>query len=115
LEQQQKGEEDNGNHSNSQQDGNELREMKLKMAALEVHQYIQPIFHKLRNFIYLFQSNALLEAKVEKQEELNAKLAEELQKVKEENKALGKKLEETEQKAQMAKNEVKNMTRKLVQ
>jgi DNA-binding PadR family transcriptional regulator len=73
----------------------------------------------------LFQSkNALLETKVEmlesklkKQQELNAKghqLAEELQKVREENIALGKKLEETEQKAQMAKNEVKNMARKFV-
>jgi hypothetical protein len=60
----------------------------------------------------------MLENKLEKQQqELSAKmhlLAEELQKVKEENKALGKKLEETEQKAQMAQNEVKKMARNLV-
>jgi hypothetical protein len=67
----------------------------------------------------LFQSkNALLEAKVEegkveKQTQMHL-LAEELQKVKEENGALEKKLEETGLKAEMAKNEVKNMARKLV-
>jgi hypothetical protein len=73
----------------------------------------------------LFQSeNALynakvkmLEGKLEKQQELNAQmhlLSEELRKVKEENGALEKKLEETGLKAEMAKNEVKNMARNLV-
>jgi hypothetical protein len=60
----------------------------------------------------------MIEGKLEnQQQELNAKmhlLAEELQKVKEENGALGKKLEETQQKAQIAKNEVKNMARNLI-
>jgi hypothetical protein len=54
----------------------------------------------------------MLEGKLEQQTQMHL-LAEELQKVKEENGALEKKLEESEEKAQMAKNEVKNMTRKL--
>jgi hypothetical protein len=54
-----------------------------------------------------------LEGKLEKQTKMHL-LAEELQKVKEENGALEKKLEETEQKAEMAKNEVKNMANELL-
>jgi hypothetical protein len=60
----------------------------------------------------------MLEGKLEEQQqESNAQmhlLAEELRKVKEENGALEKKLEESEEKAQIAKDEVKNRVRKLV-